>query len=155
MQTASFKDDNMSDSGLRTELVGSDPGPLGRLLANVYEFVVIIEELRFECHPYPFILKSSYFKNSIEDFKNSIEDIKNSNYKVAGSKHKAFSRQERVIPKIPLVLPGGSQTFELIRNFCYDFKVRITEENVLNLLTASNLLGFAEVLGLYIHISPF
>jgi hypothetical protein len=148
MQSASFKDDNMSDSGLRTELVDTDPGPLGRLLANVYEFVVIIEELRFACHPYPFILKSSYFKNSIEDFKNS-------NSKVAGSEQKAFSRQERLIPEIPLVLPGGSQTFELIRNFCYDSKVRITKESVLNLLTASNLLGFTEVLSLHIHISPF
>lgn len=113
------------------ELDGDDPGPMQRLLADIFEFEVAIEGRQIQCHAYPFALKSSFFRNAFSEKKNP-------------------NGEDRSKLQIPLILPGGSQTFELIRNFCYDSRVHITKEKVLNLLSASISLGFTEVIAPHI-----
>ena len=117
--------DTMSDTGFESEHDDGGLGPLQRLLADIYEFEVVIEDRQFQCHSYPFALKSSFFKKF---------------FSKAGSEKKRKHQ-------ITLDLPGGYQTFELIRNFCYDSRVHITKTNFLNLFSASNRLGFTEVIG--------
>lgn len=124
------QDDDMSDTGLNTELVEAVPWNIETLLGGIYQFEVSIKDHHFECHSFPFALKSSYFKASIAAFKTSL--LEN-------------ARSHHPILRINLSeLPGGSQTFELIKGFCYESRIKITKQNVLNLLSASKFLGFNE-----------
>ncbi|KAG0631471.1 hypothetical protein M758_1G255700 [Ceratodon purpureus] len=128
----------MSDSELGSELVVAGPGPLLRLLVDIHEVVVRIEHFQFICSAYPFVHKSSSFRNAIQEFKKS-------NFNVTIREDNTIPpRQERPLPTIELVIPGGIQTFEYLRWFCYDSSLPITKENVLNLLGASSILGFTE-----------
>lgn len=138
LQSKTFlcQDDDMSDTGLGLELVDAGPGYIQRLLADIYQFEVSIKDVLFECHSFPFA-RNSYFRASIESFKTSVASPTECN---------AGLPKERPVLRINLSeLPGGSQAFALIGNFCYESNIKITKANVLDLLSASKFLGFTEV----------